>query len=489
MAIFGLIADALSAARTVVRTLTGPLKRVSSRLRAIIVQISIIQVWSFVVNALWNLIFGLRAMLRWLGLLPFPPLKAVVKAVRTALSRLLRVLRPVKRLINQLKPQLKALKAQLKAIRSAVKKIVSRMRAVRVKLLLAEGLARALEPQQDFLERILPRELLARLRRLLAQLDALTQALTAARIALVALLGALDVIIGALQALTRQIDALMQRLRDIMDALGPLQAALQALQAAIRRLMQNPIIRAILNGLAWLMDKADRLINAILDGLGITALIDRLLQRLTGLGEIVRALQQLGAKIRELAAKLADIRAKLDAIADTLKRIEDVLDDLISILQGIQLPTKYLLEVALPEYDYLVRGGRELALANTIDFEAIAVADDATFAAEIDDLDADVERFAALVDLLDDESRLELPTEIRQLIQEQPSSEPDGSAIRELVPGEQLVAELDEALGGSTEAIVAVLERLEVPTLDAEGRGTLRGMLEHFEQRSDGVEK
>jgi DNA repair exonuclease SbcCD ATPase subunit len=437
------------------------------------------------VNALWNLIFGIRALLRWLGLLPFPPLKAVVKAIRTALSRLLRVLRPVKRLINQLTPQLRALKAQLKAIRSVIKAIVRRMRSIRIKLFLAESLARALEPQQDFLERILPPDILARLRRLLAQLDTLTQALTTARIALIAILAALDIVIAALRALTRQVDALMQRIKNIMSALTPLQAALQAIQAGIQKLMQNPIIKAILNGVAWLMDQADRLINALLDRLGITALLDRLLQRLTGLGGILQALQLLSAKLGELAAKLTEIRAQLDAIADLLKEIESVLDDLINILQTIQLPTKYLLEAALPEYAYLVRRVHEPALTEPIEFEATAIAADASFLEEIDDLDAEVERLSTLIDLLEDESHLELPPGILQAVVDQPSSETEDPAIPGLVTGEQMVAELDEALAGSTEELAAVLEQLEVPMLDADGRRGLKGMFDHFARRSD----
>jgi len=55
MAIFGLIADALAAARAVVRTITGPVGRVSGKLRAIIFQISIMQVWAAIVNALWKM--------------------------------------------------------------------------------------------------------------------------------------------------------------------------------------------------------------------------------------------------------------------------------------------------------------------------------------------------------------------------------------------------------------------------------------------------
>lgn len=485
MAIFGLIADALAAARAVVRTLTGPVKRVSRQLRRIIFQISIMQVWVAIVNALWNLIFALRGMLRWLGLLPFPPLKAVVKAIRTALSRLLRVLRPVKRLINQLKPQLRAVKTQLRAIRSVVKSIVRRMRSVRVKLLLAEGLARALEPQQDFLEMFLPTEILARLRRLLAQLDALTQALTAARIAFMVLLGALDVIIAGLRALTRQIDALMQRIRDIMNALTPLRAALEALQAGIRRLMQNPIIKAILNGFAWLMAQADRLINALLDALGITALLDRLLRRLTGLGGIVQAIRSLVAKLQELTAKLAEIRAQLKAIADLLRQIEDVLDDLINILQAIQLLSKWWCEAILWEYVYLMRRDPEPPIAEPIEFEPSPIAADASFLEELDDLGAEVEGLSTLVDLLDDESLLEPPPGIRQAMEELPPSETPEPAIPGLVTGEQMVAELDEALAGSTEELVAVLEELEVPMLDTEGRGRLKGMFDHFKRWTD----
>ncbi len=485
MAIFGLIADGLSAARTVIRTIVQPVKNVSGQIGSIIFQINIMLVWAAIVNALWSLISGLREVLRWLGLLPFPPVKAVVKAIRTALARLLDVLRPVKRLVEQLTPQLRIIKTELKSMRKTLKTIIRVLKRIRRKLFLAESLARVLEVQQEFLERILPPEVLVRLRALLARLETLTQTLAVTIAALLVLQVALIPIIAAVEAITRRVDALMQRLRAIKDALQPLHLAVVALQAGLRRLMQNRIIKAILDGLSWLMKQADRLINALLDTLGINALLDRVLKRLTGLDGLIQALERLKSKLLEMQRKLNEIRANLETIVDTLRKIEGVLDDLITILQAIQLPAKFILEVAIPEFAGVILGDAGKTTSEPEDHDPDGIPDDEAFGRELEELDQGVDHVESLLGRLEDESQLELPPDVHEALATALPDEQAENEISDLASGEALVAELDDALGGSVDELRVVLEELDIPRLDSAERGSLKGLFDHFRERNE----
>lgn len=354
MAIFGIIADAQAAKREILRTITQPLKDVSRRLRTIRLLVWVVRAWAAVLRALNAILTALRAVLRFIGLLPFAPVRAFVRVLNTALSRLLDVISPISRTLTSFAQRLTALDNGLDDARDTISKIITRLRLARAKLLLVETLARALEPQQDLLERILPQSLLDRIRRAVARLEDLSRQLTMARMALIALFAPLDMLLSALKSISDEIEKLFGVLRAILASLNPLRGALNAIRDAIRQLLQNPIVRAVLDGITFFLSAVEALFDAVLEASGINRALDAILRRVAAVQGIITALEDYRRRLRELIEQLNAIRAQLNAILAILDEIIAVVDEIIAALQGIQLPVKTLIEASLTDYSDLI---------------------------------------------------------------------------------------------------------------------------------------
>jgi hypothetical protein len=118
--------------------------------------------------------------------------------------------------------------------------------------------------------------------------------------------------------------------------------------------MQNKIVKWIMDGITWLMDKLDALFNALMEKIGLNALIDRIIQSIPGMQELVNALNQLNAKIIEMLDKLNEIRAEIRRIRQKLDDILSVIENIIQLLKGL-LAYKALIELQIPEFVSLTK--------------------------------------------------------------------------------------------------------------------------------------
>lgn len=471
MAVFRLVAAVIARIRPILAAITGKLNQVLKRIRRILLLITIVQIWASIVSGLDRLLRAIRRVLGRLGAIPFPPLRLILPALRSAIAALIRLIRPLRALVQRLTRPLKELEERLRDIQSFIKGVRSRLRRLRAKLAVAQLLAQLLERQQAFLESIFGQRLEQAVRALLDRLTQLSDLVDRLGVALEALIAALDVVVDAADAVIRELDRFFQRVKALLDLFSPLQAALDALEAGIQQLRQNRLVRLIIDGLTSLLDQLDVLFDALLNRIGLRALLDRLLRQIPGVEQIQAAIEQLLTRLVEVRAKVDEIRRKLTEIQDALDQLENALDQLIAFLQSF-LFFKTIVEVSMPRIALWPRSDdkferpQELPGSLRLDDES-ASADDA-LAAALEEMNAGLDGIDSVLGMLaadtPNDQQLAGLREVAAAYLGTPIDLPPAVGVN----GNELIAIFDAAVKDRLTAVDQFLKEFKTPELTPE---------------------
>lgn len=406
MAVFRAVLAVIPKVRKGIKEAAAFIKKVYKRIGRVIWLIRAILLWNSILKRLDSFLKILRSAIRRLKLIPIPQIKAVLTVLGRMIVAIRRAVSPMRRFLQQTRPKLSRLKRILKEIKAELKEARSKLKSINRRLLLMQVLASILEKQQDFIESIMGEKLKALLYKLVGNLEGLAKVLETIVTAALLLEVALGAILQAIEPLVRQVQSFIDGLKKVLDFLSPLKNALQALLNGLRQLMQNRIVRWILDGLSYLMDKLDALFNALLDRLGLNALIDRIIQSIPGVQQLLNALNQLTAKIGELLRKLDEIKVEIRKIRQKLDEILSVVDNIISLLKGL-LAYKALIELQIPEFILLTRDlPPEISVKDFLKLqEELLDAMEATdeFSQELTQLTNELDSLDAVVDIISDD--------------------------------------------------------------------------------------
>ncbi len=355
MAVFRAVLAVIPKVRKGIKKAADFIKKVYKRISKVIWIIRAILLWNSVLQRLDNFLKVIRSVLRKLKLIPIPQVRAVLTALGRLIVAIRRAIAPMRRFLQKNKRKLSKLKRLLKEIKTELKAARSLLKSINRRLLLMQILAAILEKQQDFIESIIGEKLKALLYKLVGRLEGLAKALETLITAALLLEAALGAILQAIEPLVRQVQSFIDGLKKVLDFLSPLKNALQSLLNGLKKLMQNRVVKWIMDGLTWLMDKLDALFNAIMEKLGLNALIDRIIQSIPGVQQLLNALNELTAKIQEMLNKLNEIKAEIKRIRKKLDDILSVIDNIINLLKGL-LAFKALIELQIPEFVQLTKG-------------------------------------------------------------------------------------------------------------------------------------
>jgi len=354
MAVFRAVLAVIPKVREGIKKAAAFIKKVYKRIAKVIWIIRAILLWNSILKRLDSFLKILRSAIRRLKLIPIPQIKAVLTALGRLIVAIRRAISPMRRFLQRNKRKLSRLKRNLKEVKAELVQARSKLKAINRRLLLMQVLASILEKQQDFIESIMGEKLKALLYKLVGNLEGLAKILETIVTAALLIEAALGAILQAIEPLVRQIQSFVDGLKKVLNFLAPLKNALQSLLDGLRQLMQNRIVKWILDGFSYLMDKLDALFNALLDRLGLNALIDRLVQSIPGVQQLLNALNQLSAKLSELLGKLDEIKAEIRKVRQKLDEILSIVDNIINLLKGL-LAYKALIELQIPEFIQLTR--------------------------------------------------------------------------------------------------------------------------------------
>lgn len=357
MAVFRAVLAVIPKVRKAIKKAADFIKKVYKRINKIVWVIRAILLWGSILRRLDTFLNVLQRVIRRLRVIPIPQIKAVLTALGRLIIAIRRAIAPMRRFLNRNKRKLSRLKRNLKDISKELKMARKSLNAINRRLLLMQALAAVLEKQQDFIESIMGEKLKALLYKLVGKLEGLAKALEVIITAALVIEAVIGTIIKAIEPLIRQVQSFIDGLKNVLDFLQPLRNVLQSLLDGIRKLMQNRIVRWILDGFTYLMSKLDELFNAILNRLGLNALIDRIIQRIPGIRQLLDALDQLTDKITELFRKVEEIKAEITKMRKKMDEILSAIDTIIKLLKGL-LAYKALIELQIPEFIELTKGLR-----------------------------------------------------------------------------------------------------------------------------------